>query len=56
MIKLPTIMETTPATKAMPKDKNSKAKMKAYADQKLQVKEARKGFSPAGNICFKLEI
>ena len=38
MIKLPTIMEKTPDTKAMQKDKNSKAKMKAYADQKRQVK------------------
>ena len=37
-IKLPTIMETTPDTEAMQKDKDSKAKMKAYADQKRQVK------------------
>ena len=31
-------METTPDTEAMQKDKDSKAKMKAYADQKRQVK------------------
>ena len=31
-------METTPDTEAMQKDKDSKAKMKAYADQKPQVK------------------
>ena len=37
-IKLPTIMETTPDTDAMHKDKDSKAKMKSYADQKRQVK------------------
>ena len=37
-IKLPTIMETTPDTEATQKDKDSKAKMKAYADQKRQVK------------------
>ena len=37
-IKLPTIMETTRDTEALQKDKDSKAKMKAYADQKLQVK------------------
>ena len=37
-MKLPTIMETTPDTEAMQKDKDSKAKMKAYADQKRQVK------------------
>ena len=37
-IKLPTIMETTPDPEAMQKDKNSKAKMKAYANEKRQVK------------------
>ena len=37
-IKLPTIMETTRDTEALQSDKDSKAKMKAYADQKLQVK------------------
>ena len=37
-IKLPTIMETTPDPEAMQKDKNSKAKVKAYANQKRQVK------------------
>ena len=37
-IKLPTIMETTPDTEAMQKDEDSKAKMKAYADQKRQAK------------------
>lgn len=37
-IKLPTIMENTPDTEAMRKDKDSKAKMKAYANQKRQVK------------------
>ena len=31
-------METTPDPEAMQKDKNSKAKIKAYADQKRQVK------------------
>lgn len=31
-------METTPDTEALQKDKDSKAKMKAYADQKRQVK------------------
>ena len=31
-------METTRDTEALQKDKDSKAKMKAYADQKLQVK------------------
>ena len=37
-IKLPTIMEPTPDTEAMLKDNDSKAKMKAYADQKRHVK------------------
>ena len=31
-------METTPDTEALQKDKDSKAKMKAYVDQKRQVK------------------
>jgi len=31
-------METTPDTEATQKDKDSKAKVKAYADQKRQVK------------------
>ena len=37
-IKLPTIMETTPDTEARQKDKDSKVKIKAYADQKRKVK------------------
>ena len=37
-IKLPTIMKTTLDTEAMQKNKDSKAKMKAYDDQKRQVK------------------
>jgi len=37
-IKFPTIVKTTPETEAMQKDKDSKAKIKAYADQKRQAK------------------
>ena len=37
-IKRPIIMETTPDTEAMQKDKDSKTKMKACTDQKQQVK------------------
>jgi len=37
-IKLPTIVKTTPDMEAMQKDKDSKEKMKAYADQQRQAK------------------
>ena len=37
-IKLPTIVKTIPYKEAMQKEKDSQAKMKAYADQKWQAK------------------
>ena len=46
-IKLPTIVKTIPDTEAMQKDKDSRAKMKGYVDQKRQAKSHNLN---AGNI------